>query len=65
MKIKEMINQQDEYKNSDKLEDRLEEEQSKYQNEVKNRLKDKEELEFIISDMVRGKCTFSNIEDIL
>lgn len=65
MKIKEMINQQDEYKNSDKLEDRLKEEQRKYQNEVETRLKDKEELEFTISDMVRGKCTFSNIEDIL
>ena len=39
-----MILNQDEYKNSEKLEDRLKEEQRKYQNEVETRLKDKEEL---------------------
>ena len=56
---------QKKYSNSEKLEDCLKEQQRKYRNEVEARLKDKEELQFTISDMVRGKCTFSNIEDIL
>lgn len=48
-----------------KLKDQLKEEQDKYEGEVENKLKEKKSLEFTISDMVRGKCTFSKIEDII
>ena len=45
--------------------DHLKEQQKTYEKSVEDKLKNEESLEFTISDMVRGKCTFSKIEDII
>ena len=36
-----------------------------YQVKVGERLDKREEIDFTISDLVRGKCTFSKIEDVI
>ena len=47
------------------MNDHLEEQQRTYEKSVEDKLKNVDSLEFTISDMVRGKCTFSKIEDII
>ena len=47
------------------MDDHLEEQKKIYEKLVEDKLKNEESLEFTISDMVRGKCTFSKIEDII
>ena len=48
-----------------KLDEHLEEQQKTYEKSVENKLKNEDSLEFTLSDMVRGKCTFAKIEDII
>ena len=54
-----------EKKTKETLQETIESEDKEYKETIDRLLKEKDEVTFKISDMVRGKCVFLEVEDII
>ena len=57
--------QKQEKKAKETIQETIESEDNEYKQAIDRLLKEKEEVTFKISDMVRGKCVFLEVEDII